>query len=60
MTYRYVTAHTPPTVKAGDVIRVHVPELTELWVVDEVLGGSWGYLLRISQDRGAVVRTIAP
>jgi hypothetical protein len=56
--------HTPPTVRAGDVIRVHVPPLPDLWMVDAVLVGSgtWGYFLRISQRVGGtkLSRTIAP
>jgi|ERR1700674_103081 len=54
--------HTLPTVKAGDLIRVHIPPLPDLWKVDELLHtpGTWGYFLRISQNSGMVSRTIAP
>jgi hypothetical protein len=55
--------HTVPTVKVGAIVRVHVPELQGLWRVDAVLvGGSWGYFLRISQRvaGGKISRTIAP
>jgi hypothetical protein len=53
---------TPPNVHVGDLIRVHVPPLPDLWIVDEVLKdpGTWGYFLRISQHSGKVSRTIAP
>jgi len=53
---------TLPTVNVGDVIKVHVPPLPDLWRVDEVLAapGTWGYFLRISQEGGKVSRTIAP
>jgi hypothetical protein len=55
---------TPPSVNVGDVIRVHVPPLPDLWTVDAVLvgSGSWGWFLRISQrvSGGKVSRTIAP
>jgi hypothetical protein len=63
MTYPKAISHPLPTVKRGDIIRVHVPQLPNLWLVDAVLvGGSWGYFLRISQQvtGGMVSRTIAP
>jgi hypothetical protein len=51
-----------PTVKVGDVIRVHIPPLPDLWRVDELLSaaGTWGWFLRISQDSGKISRVIAP
>ena len=51
-----------PTVKVGDIIRVHVPELFGLWRVDEVVSaaGTWGWFLRISQEGGKISRIIAP
>jgi hypothetical protein len=55
--------HTPPNVNVGDVIRVHVPPLPDLWTVDAVLveqRDSGAYFLRISQNSGQISRTIAP
>ena len=53
---------TPPNVNVGDVIRVHIPPLPDLWKVDEILrhDPSGEYLLRISKDSGKFSRTIAP
>jgi hypothetical protein len=51
-----------PAVKVGDVIRVHVPKLPDLWRVDELLydPSSHARFLRISQNNGMVKRIISP